>query len=327
MKKKKILIYGELEKGNLHSVFFELLSKAKEIFTDEDVYFGAVVLGNNIDSAATEAKNSGIDAVYTLDDQRLAVFQPDYFREALAAAVYEFEPDLFLIGATYAGEELAPALGIRLKTGVAAHCTDLRLTEDSDLAQMVPAFGGKVIGEIFTPNTRPQIASIKPGMFLSVPQKARDSVHYILNNSLLDAVPERIRIRGVNKKEISKMPVEKAEIVICGGYGIGSMENWNALEQLAEKLGGAVACTRPAIDAGWMEDEGSMIGTSGKSIRPKVYIGIGISGATHHVCGMKNAGLIVNINSDLNAESFDVSDYKVIGDGNLIVKNMLNELS
>ncbi|QOX62251.1 electron transfer flavoprotein subunit alpha/FixB family protein [Anoxybacterium hadale] len=326
MKIKRILVYGELEKERLHPVSLELLSKAKEIFPESDVQFGIVVLGSGIGSAVAEARKSGVDLVYHLDDDRLSVFHPEYFAAALIQAVKAFDPDLLLMGATYGGEELAPALGIRLKTGVAAHCTDIRLTKDGKLAQLVPAFGGKVIGEIFTPNTRPQIASIKPGMFLASPQEDKNASLSTLDGSLLNSVPNRIRVKGVNRKELSSLPVEKAEVVVCGGYGIGSMEHWSSLEKLAEKLGGAVACTRPAIDAGWVRDESSMIGTSGKSIRPKVYIGVGISGATHHICGMKDAGLIVSINSDPNAECFTVSDFKVTGDGNMIVRNLLEAL-
>ena len=323
---RKILIYGEQDKGRLHPVTLELLSKAKELFPGEDVKMGMAILGSRVDGVVDEARKTGIDAVYIMDDKRLSLFHPEYLSAALAETVKSFDPDLLLIGATSAGEELAPSLGIRMKTGVAAHCTDLKLTEEGKLAQLVPAFGGKVIGEIFTPKNRPQIASIKPGMFLAVPQTKKNAVRYVLSSSILDNIPERIRIKGVNRKELSRLPVEKAEVVICGGYGIGGAENWNALEKLAEKLGGAVACTRPAIDAGWVCDESSMIGTSGKSIRPKVYLGIGISGATHHICGMKDAGMIVNINSDPKAECFNVSDYKVTGDGNLIVRNMLEAL-
>lgn len=320
---KKVLVYAEITNKKVNPVYFELISKAKKIFADNEVSYACVIAGSSIGDMTEEVKCSGVDTIYAIDDNRLEIYNPEYYCAALEEAIKQFDPDLFLIGATLAGEEIAPTLGLRFKTGVAAHCMDLILKEDGSLAQMVPAFGGKVIGEIFIPNTRPQIASVKPGIFVEEKIEKKECEIIKIDKKCLDDVVSRIKAISINKKESTKMPIEKAPVIICGGYGTGSKENWERLEKLASLLSGATGCTRPVIDTGWVEDESTMIGTSGKSVRPKLYIGVGISGATHHVCGMKDAEVIISINNDADAEIFNVSDYAVIGDGSKIIDKLI----
>jgi electron transfer flavoprotein alpha subunit len=319
---KKVLVYAEITNSKVNGVYFELLSKAKDLFPDYNASFACVIAGSSIEEALEELKNSGVDKIYAIDDARLGIYNPDYYCAVLESAVADFDPDLFLIGATPLGEEIAPTIGQRLKTGVAAHCIDLIIKEDGSLAQMVPAFGGKVIGEIFTPKTRPQIASIKPGIFVTNKIEQKQSQVTAIDKKCLDIL-SRIKPKAIHRKESGKMPIEKAPVIVCGGYGTGSKENWEQLEKFAALLGAAVGCSRPVIDAGWLEDESSMIGTSGKSVRPKLYIGIGISGATHHICGMKDSGTIININNDEESEIFNVSDYMAVGNGSDIIKKVI----
>ena len=323
----KVMIFAEVVDGEINQSFYELLTKAKTIFDDKETNYAALVLGKNLKSPIAKIKESGVDEILYLDDECLEFFHPDYYKAAANSAVEQYDPDVLLIGATSAGEELGPSLGFLLNTGVAAHCTDINTTSDGKLAQMVPAFGGKVIGEIFTPKTKPQIISVKPGMFKANKQEAKDPVLSEIDSSVLDQTNSSINFLNVKKDEVKRMPLDKADIVVCGGYGMGNSKSWETIENVADAMGGAVGCTRPVVDAGLMEDENNMIGTSGKSIRPKVYLGAGIGGATHHVCGMKDAGLIININKDPDAECFIASDYKIVGDGAAILEAILDKLS
>lgn len=319
---KRVMIYAEQASCRVEASFFELLSKAKENFGDSPEY-AAVIIGSDFQGEIEELKASGVDKVYVMDDKRLWVYNPEFHARATVEAIKQFDPCVFLIGATACGEEIAPTVGQIFHTGVAAHCVNLIYKEDGTFAQMVPAFGGKVIGEIFTPNTRPMMASVKPGMFVATPQPARAGEVINLDPAILDEVRGKIKTIDSRFEEMKKLPVDKADVVVCGGFGMGGQENWNLLEQLASMIGAAVGSTRPPVDETWVENDANMIGTSGKSVRPKLYIGTGISGATHHVCGIKDAGTIISINCNADAEIFQASDYKVVGDGATILKKVI----
>lgn len=251
--------------------------------------------------------------------------------ELMGKAVEDEHPDILLIGATALGEKVAPALGIRLETGVAAHCVDIRKSEDKT-AFMVPAFGGKVIGEIFVPGAKaghPAIATVKPGTFDDSQARCRvidfDALIETGEISQGEKKQGAFTLTDVKPRQQSRSDISKAQLVFCGGYGIGSADSWQKIEKLAEKYGGAAGCTRPALDMEWGPEESSMIGTSGKTIKPKVYVGFGISGAAHHLCGIKDADVIISINNDKNAEVFAASDYKGVFDAEAVIDALLGE--
>jgi len=318
----KVLIIAEMQGGIVLKASYELLAKARRVFSFGDVKIGFAVFGDDIQNAVRELSASGADFVFGMESAKLALFNVDYFALAMREAVKAWDPDVILIPATSSGEELAPTLGVRLHTGVAAHCVDFELREDGRFVQMVPAFGGKVIGEILIPDRKPQIATVKPGMFQAEPQPSVRCEVIMLDHSSVESFSSKIKALRKLEKEMTGQPLDKAPVVVCGGYGLGSKEVWEKIELLASRLGGAAGCTRPVVDEGWAEDEDLMIGTSGKTIRPMVYIGFGVSGAAHHVCGMKDAGIIISVNNDEQAEMFHVSDYKVVGD----LKGILDEL-
>jgi electron transfer flavoprotein alpha subunit len=224
------------------------------------------------------------------------------------------DPHIFLFGATYTGSQLAPMVAARVKTGVAAHSIELKVDDNDNMIAVVPAFGGKVLGDILIPNHRPQIASIKPGILNKAEKKNTNGEIEIIDTGFLNELNITLQPLSLCREEVKGVPLEEAEVVICGGFGVGDKEHWNMLQELADRIGGSVGCTRPAVDEGWSEGEHLMIGTSGKSVRPKVYIGFGISGATHHICGMKDSGLIISVNKDENADMFKVSDFGLVGD-------------
>ncbi len=325
MEIKTVLIFAEMQGGIVMKASYELLTKARSVFYMGDVKIGFAVFGDDIQNAVQELSVSGADFVLGMESAKLALFNVDYFAIAMMEAVKAWDPDVILIPATSSGEELAPTLGVRLHTGVAAHCVDFELREDGCFVQMVPAFGGKVIGEILIPDRKPQIVTVKPGMFQAGPQPSVRCEVIMLDNNPVGNHVSKIKALRILEREMTGEPLEKASVVVCGGFGLGSKEIWEKVELLASRLGGAAGCTRPVVDEGWAADEDSMIGTSGKTIRPKVYLGFGVSGAAHHVCGMKDAGVVISVNNDEQAEMFHVSDYKVVGDLKMILDELLRQ--
>ena len=262
--------------------------------------------------------------------------------QMMEKTIREVQPELALMGATALGEEIAPALGVRLGAGVAAHCMDIRINEEGRIAFLIPAFGGRAIGEIFIPDAkagRPAIATVKPGMFRD-PEgdlKAELIEAGRCRSVDIDAMTAEGSIPAGEKKQgafrmVKAVPREhgadsiaNADLVLCGGYGLGSEPVWHKLEKLAERLGGAAACTRAALDAEWGCAEENMVGTSGRAVRPKVYVGFGISGAAHHTCGIAGANTIISINNDKDADIFAVSDFKGVLDAEKVIDALLEE--
>lgn len=324
-----IWVIAEQLDGVIKPVSFELLGKAKELKnnlrTEEPIT--AVLLGDNAGKTAETLAGYGAERVIAVEHPKLRLFCNEPYALVLERLVTEQKPSIILMAATAIGSDLAPTLGAKLRTGVAAHCADARVNEDGGLVAVVPAFGGKVLGDILWPGTRPQIASFKPGVLLK--PAYRENAEYCLEKyDPADALSKdkgRLEVLEYIKEEESGKPLEEAETIVAGGWGMGSQENWNLLEELAGLLGGAVGCTRPAADEGWALEK-QMIGTSGKTVRPKVYIGAAISGATHHICGMKDAGLVISINKDEKAPIFEVSDLGVVGDAKTILTLLLEKI-
>lgn len=314
---KKIAVFDQ---G--HPVAEQLMAKAESLFDAGQTEFVRI---------AREAKGAGPEAgVPDLDTPDPAMNHMAVI-SSLAKALREEDPDLVLIGATALGEEVAPALGIRLHTGVAAHCIEIGETDEGEMAFMVPAFGGKVIGEILIPESRPMIATVKPGTFGAAEHEAGAPGRASWRQVSIDPGTEEeaacrgVKLVSIEPKKTQGAALDKAQVIVCGGFGIGSAENWQKIEELAEKLGGAAGCTRPVVDMGWGPDEDSMIGTSGRTVKPKVYLGFGISGAAHHLCGIRDAGVIISINSDKEAEVFRASDHCGVFDAGKMLDLLLVE--
>lgn len=323
----KIWVYAEQVGGTLAGVSLELLGKARELAAKaEGAEIAAVLLGDSVNELAGVLGEYGAETVYLADDPRLSLYQHTTYAPVVTGLVRTEEPDIFLFGATALGSELAPTVAARLKTGIAAHCVDLRLNGDGQLVSVVPAFGGKILGDILCPNCRPQMASVKPGIFAKPQPAPAPGRVKAIDLAPLAAATKGLKALGICREEPKGLPLEEADVVVAGGFGLGSLENWQLIEELAQLLGGAAACTRPSIDEGWAPGEQIMIGTSGKSVRPKIYLGFGISGATHHLCGMKDSGLIISVNRDEEAPIFEASDVAVVGDLNKILPLLIEEI-
>jgi electron transfer flavoprotein alpha subunit len=234
------------------------------------------------------------------------------YTSVLAKACQDYLPSILLFGATSMGMELAPRLAARLDTGLSAHCLDLQLDAQGDLLQMVPGWGGGVVATIKCPKHRPQMATVRPGVM----QKCKPSRRYGEVRPLTVAADLDLsgpRVIEIHREKQPALPLEQAEVVVAGGWGLGGPDGWKLLEELAGLLGGAVGATRPPVDEGWVSAE-QMIGQSGKTVRPRLYVGVGISGMSHHVVGMDGAEFVVAINTDPQAPIFEVADLAIVGD-------------
>ena len=324
-----IWVVAEQIAGRINSVCYELLSKARllqtQLKTPEPVV--AVVLGKEA-ADLEQLSRFGAEEIITVFDGALELYQNDAYVNVLEELIAQRKPSIVLIGATAIGQDLAPMLGARLKTGVAAHCVDVRINEDNQMVAVVPAFGGKVLGDILCPNTSPQMATLKPGVLgKPVPVDHPSAVVTAFDASCaLQKDRGRVKALEIVRQEQTGVPLEEAEVIVTGGWGIGSKENWALVEELARLLGGAVGCTRPVVDEQWVQSEQQMIGTSGKSVRPKVYLAFAVSGATHHLCGMKDSGLVVSVNKDADAPIFEASDVRIVGDAKTVLTKLINKI-
>ncbi|MFZ5450975.1 MAG: electron transfer flavoprotein subunit alpha/FixB family protein [Thermodesulfobacteriota bacterium] len=324
MEKPQIWVFMEQRRGLLHDVGLELLGKARELAGAQGGEVAALLLGADVSHLTDEVMAHGADLVLVAEDPALEPYRLLPYTAILSQACRQRQPAILLFGATAMGMELAPRLAARLETGLSAHCLDLQLDADGQLLQMVPGWGGGVVATIKCPLHRPQMATVMPGVM----QKCQPSPKKGQVVNL--AVPPDLDLSGPRVLEVHReapqtRPLETAEVVVAGGFGIGGPEGWQLLEELAGLLGGAVGATRPAVDEGWAAEE-QMIGASGKTVRPRLYIGVGISGMSHHVVGMDGSEVVVAINSDPKAPIFEVADICLVGDFREIIPPLLAEI-
>ena len=316
-----VWVFAEQRSGELHEVSLELLGKARELAEQSDKKVTGILLGHDVMPLSQNLINGGADAVLLADDPQLGNYRLLPYALVLEGLIKTYEPGILLMGATAMGVELAPRVAAKVRTGLSAHCIDLKLDSDGQLLQVVPGWGGGVIATISCPHHRPQMATVMPGTMKALAPVERTGEVREIEVQLpeADMGPEVLEIKREKPEEL---PLEKADVVIAGGWGIGSEENWKMIEELASVLGGAVGATRPPVDEGWIE-EGQMIGQSGKTVRPTLYMGIGISGVMHHVVGMDQSKHIITINSDPKAEIFETSDVIVVEDFKKIVPKLI----
>lgn len=319
-----IWVFAEQREGRLQDVGLELLGKSRELADQAGMRVTAVLLGHDVALSARRLLEYGADSVLVADDVRLAEYRLLPYTRVIEAMLLEFDPDILLMGATAMGVELAPRVAARIGTGLSAHCIDLKLNERGKLLQVVPGWGGGVLATVTCPDRRPQMATVMPGAMkaLAPAERAGDILAFAVDLPDSGLGPEVIE---VVQEKAEGQPLEKAEVIVAGGWGVGGAENWRMIEDLAEALGGAVGATRPPVDEGWAE-EGQMIGQSGKTVRPSLYIGIGISGVMHHLVGMDQSKTVIAINTDPKAEIFEASDVVVVADFRKIVPRLIAEI-
>lgn len=320
-----VWVFAEQRSGSLHGVGLELLGKAQELAPPGKGTVSAVLLGDGVEGLVEELHAHGADRVLLAEEGRLEPYRIMPWVSVLDKACRELCPDIFLFGATAMGVELAPRLAARLGTGLSAHCIDLRIGEDGRLRQLVPGWGGGVVATIECPDHRPQMATVMPGVMKRM--ETRRGPGEVLRLE----IPEDLDVSGPRvvrlfREEPKGASLEGAEVVVAGGWGIGSKDGWRLVEELAAALGGAVGATRPPVDEGWARED-QMIGQSGKTVRPRLYIGIGISGMMHHLVGMDESECVVAVNQDPRAPIFDYADLGVVGDYREVVPALMAEIT
>lgn len=320
-----VWVFAEQKEGHLHKVALELLSKAREIADKLETELSAVLLGYQVESCTKQLFTCGADRVYLVDDPLLDIYQNDAYLPVIHRLVEAYNPEILLLGATMIGLDLAPSLAARLETGLAAHCIDLDVDGDRHLAQVVPAVGVASAVTILCPEHYPQMATVRPGTFPVEEFPNREGQVIRVSAELH---PNQVRTTVVEQGTLytaEDRQLETSKIAVVGGAGIGSEEGWHLLEQLADTLGGMIGATRPAVDDGWASLS-QMIGHSGKTVKPKLYIGIGISGDMLHMVGVKDAQVAVAINNDPRAPIFKEVDFGIVGDYRKVLPLLIREL-
>lgn len=317
-----VMIYVEHEDGEIHPVTWELVGKARELAAKIKHPVYALILGENIRELAPKLLEYGVDKVFVYDDARLRHFRVDAYTDAFANCVENNKPSTILVGATSVGRSLAPRVAARFRTGLTADCTVLDVKENTDLVQIRPAFGGNIMAQIITPNHRPQMATMRYKVMDAAEKVA--SPTGVIELCELDQLSSGITIQQVRHKELNP-GIADAEVLVVAGRALREEKDMALVKELAELLGGQVAVTRPLIEAGW-GDYTQQIGLSGRTVRPKLLIALGVSGAVQFVAGMSSSECIIAINNDQSAPIFDVAHYGIAGDIYEIVPGLLSKL-
>ena len=313
-----IWIFVEFKKNNIRGVSFELLGKAKELAKKSNDKVCAVLLGNNISKFVDELSLHGIDKIYLCENALLGDYLTEAYSSVLIDLIKKYMPKIFLIPATKIGRDLAPRLAATLETGLTADCIDLDIV-DGNLVQTRAAYGGNYLADISCPKARPQMVTVRPNVMDKSEVKDKNQPEII--NFSVDLDPTRLQTKIIEKIETTVLdikPIDEADVIVSGGRGIGSKENFQLIEGLAELLNAAIGASRAAVEAGWVS-RSCQVGQSGTVVCPNIYIACGISGTTQHLVGMKSSKKIIAINKDPNAPIFEVCDYGIVGDFKVIV--------
>ena len=329
---KGVYIFAEQVDNRISGIAFELVGKAKDLAADlPDSFVTAVLLGGpGIKEKAYQLAEYGADKVIVVEDPALETYMTEPYTHALSCVINEFKPEIMLVGATPIGRDLGPSVSARVATGLTADCTKLDIGDfplnpvpgqeqlHNQLLMTRPAFGGNTIATIACPHFRPQMATVRPGVMQKNPKEPGRKCE--VENFNPGFVPDDlyVEILDVVKKVSDTVDIQDAKILVSGGRGMGGPENFKILDDLAAAIGGTVSCSRAVVDAGWKPKD-LQVGQTGKTVRPKLYFAIGISGAIQHLAGMEESDLIIAINKDESAPIFDVADFGLVGDLNKIV--------
>ena len=335
---KGVFIYAQQVDNELSSIAFELIGKAKELAADLNTDVTAVLLGKDVAGLTDELGAYGADKVIVVDNPELEVYRTEPYAQALTAVINEYKPEIMLVGATAIGRDLGPTVSARVKTGLTADCTKLEIGDfplearpgveqkHNQLLMTRPAFGGNTIATIACPDNRPQMATVRPGVMQRLPKDASHKAEVINFNPTLEKNNKYVEIEEIVKAVGNVENIMDAKVLVSGGRGVGSEENFAMLRDLAACFkGGMVSCSRAVVENGWLAQD-YQVGQTGKTVRPQIYFAIGISGAIQHVAGMEESDLIVAINKDEDAPIFDVADYGIVGDLKKIVPALTDAL-
>jgi electron transfer flavoprotein alpha subunit len=312
---KNLWVFIETADGAPRGVGLELLAPGRRLAEKTGEKLVAVVVGNGVEPAVKAAAAHGADEVLVVEGEEYGRYSTNTYANALCTLAEKYKPSAILVGATNNGRDMAPRVACRLKTGLTADCTGLDIDgESGNVAWTRPAFGGNLMAMILCPDNRPQIGTVRPGVFKR-PDADKGRTAKVIREAIpTPAAPDGLKLlESIREISGGLVNLEEAEIIVSGGRGLGKGENFSYVRALAAALGGTVGASRAAVDAGWIP-HAHQVGQTGKTVGPKVYVACGISGAIQHVAGMSGANVVVAINKDPAAPIFDLADYAVVGD-------------
>ena len=334
---KGVFVFAQQVDNKLNGIALELVGKGKDLAKDLGTEVTAVLIGSDVMGLTKELAEYGADRIIVVDDPELKEYRTEPYAHALVEVIKKYKPEIMLVGATAIGRDLGPRVSARIHTGLTADCTQLEIGDfpinpipgreqlHNQLLMTRPAFGGNTIATIACPNFRPQMATVRPGVM----QKAErvEGAQAVIEEFNPGFVPNNkyVEILDIVKAVSDVEDIMDAKILVSGGRGVGSAENFKLLDDLAEALGGTVSCSRAVVDAGWKSKD-LQVGQTGKTVRPHVYFAIGISGAIQHLAGMEESDIIIAINKDETAPIFDVADYGIVGDLNKILPALTEKI-
>jgi electron transfer flavoprotein alpha subunit len=323
---KGVWVFAEQRDGELQKVALELLGKGRELADKLNTELTAVLLGSDIDDIAKELSEYGADKVIYVDSPLLKHYTTDGYTKVLAELASERKPKAVLLGATLIGRDLGPRLAARLVTGLTADCTGLDVDKDTrNLMMTRPAFGGNLMATIVCGDHRPQMSTVRAGVF-EKPEKGKvkeGTIEKIESNIQKSDI--KVDVQDVVKLAKTAVDIGEAKVIVSGGRGLGSKEGFKVLKELADVLDGTVGGSRAAVDNGWI-DKAYQVGQTGKTVRPALYIACGISGAIQHLAGMQDSGYIVAINKDEDAPIMKVADLAIVGDYTKVVPELIAQI-
>ncbi|MFW8601029.1 FAD-binding protein [Desulfobacterota bacterium M19] len=320
-----VWVYAEFRQGKIAPVVLELLGAGRGLADERGVKLSAVLLGHDLGDSARELIARGCDEVLQVDDPALENFVDESYTNVLASLIKERRPEIVLAGATAIGRSFIPQVATVVGAGLTADCTELAIDKDGSLLQTRPAFGGNIMATIVCPDTRPQMATVRPMVMKALPADLQRQGAVENLNAEQFNLTSRVRVLSSVIAEPDKIRLSEAEIVVAGGRGLESAKGFAMLKELAEIMGGSVAASRAAVDAGWI-DYPYQVGQTGKTVAPRLYICCGISGAVQHLVGMQSSETIIAINRDSAAPIFNVATYGIVGDLFEILPLLINEL-
>lgn len=311
---KNVWVYAEQRQGKLTPVVIELLGEGRKLANEIGVELCAFLAGENVDDIANTLIKFGADKVYYANSPLLKNYTTDGYGKVLIDAIEEYKPEIVLIGATHIGRDLAPKVAACLDTGLTADCTKLEIDlEDKKLKMTRPAFGGNLMATIICPEVRPQMSTVRPGVMDKAIEDVAHKGETINVTVKLQESDIRQKVVEIVKTKKDTISLTDADFIVSGGLGIKDANGFKMLQELADVLGGTIGASRAAVDAGWI-DHDRQVGQTGTTVKPKVYIACGISGAIQHLAGMQESDIIIAINTNEYAPIFDVADYGIVGD-------------
>ena len=332
-KKGEVWVFAEQHNGQLEETPIELMSKARRLADTLGAKLGAALLGDDVKSLAIKLIHHGADKVYLVEHPLLRTYQTNSYAKVIFDLIHKYHPQIVLYGATITGRDLAPRIASAAKAGLTADCTDLQIGDHKGqdgqehknlLFQIRPAFGGNIIATIINYDRWPQMATVREGVMpMPVPDVSRKG-EIIAEKAQLSQEDLALEILDEHKRP-KKVDLKAARVIVAGGAGVGSKENFRLIWDLANCLGAAPAATRAAVDLGFI-DKDHQVGQTGTTVRPSLYIAVGVSGAIQHQAGMSGSQKIVAINNDPEAPIFQIAHYKIIGDLNVVVPKMIKAI-